>query len=350
MKFSNNYIIYPNSNELVKAIDHYKSLPGDQDAIDDTPDTSVAVQDVFIHTRGNFEQYRFNASILETARETLESLLTESLREQAPLEWAKSQNSLGNILAALGQQRMDAALFEKAIASFTCALDEFDQENTPSDWAMAQYNLGTATQALGRQESDSKLLKASIDAYTNALLEWTREETSLEWATTMYQLGASFHAHGKLLKGNRTFQKSVVAFENALAGYDADNHALELAATHNSRGAVLHHLGESEENSERIEAAIRSYDTALTVCMEQQLPFHLAVLCRVNKSTARAALAEVTKDVALASEVADDFELIIECFPHALQPLCLKHCEAQLTKAQSMIETFSGNNGEASSA
>jgi tetratricopeptide (TPR) repeat protein len=350
MKFSNNYIFYPDNSELVKAVDHYKSLSGDQNALDDTLDNDVSVQDNFIHTRGNYEQHRFNTNILEAARETLESTLTESSREQTPLEWAALQNSLGNILAAVGQQRMDVGLFEKAITSFNCALEEFSQENTPSDWAIAQYNLGTATQALGRQLSDSKLLKTSVDAYTNALLVWTREQMPLEWATTMYQLGASFHHYGKLLKGNRTFQKSVVAFKNALAGFDADNHALELAATHNSRGAVLHNLAESEDNAERLEEAIRSYETALTVCMEQQLPFHLAVLCRVNKSTAKAVLAALTKDTVLAEEAADDFELIVECFPHALQPLCLKHCEEQLTKAQSMIETFSGNDGEASSA
>lgn len=350
MKYSNNYIFYPDNRELVKAIDHYKRLLGNQDVIDDTPDNSVVVQDIFIHTRGNYEQHRYNTNILEAARETLESILTKSSREQAPLEWAAIQNSLGIILAALGQQRMDVGLYEKAQTSFNCALEEFSQENTPSEWAIAQYNLGTATQALGRQLSDSKLLKTSVDAYTNALLVWTREQMPLEWATTMYQLGASFHAFGKLLKGNRTFQKSVVAFKNALAGFDADNHAIELAATHNSRGAVLHNLAESEDNAERLEEAIRSYETALTVCMEQQLPFHLAVLCRVNKSTARSALAELTKDSAIAEEAADDFELIIECFPYALQPLCLKHCKEQLTKAQSMIETFSGNDGEASSA
>ena len=350
MKLTNNYIFYPDNAEVVKAIDHAKSLFADQDALNDSPDNAIAVQDVFIHTRGSFEQHRFNTSILEVARDTLASKLTESSREQAPLEWAEKQNSLGNILAALGQQRLDVGLYEKAIASFTCALEVFSQESTPSSWALAQYNLGTATQALGRQENEAKLLKASVDAYTNALLVWTRDQNSYEWATTMFQLGASYHTHGKLLNGNRTLQKSVVAFKNALVGFDADNHAIELAATHNSRGAVLHNLAESEENSERLDEAIRSYETALTVCMEQQLPFHLAVLCRVNKTTAKAVMAELTKDSLLADEVADDFELIIECFPHALQPLCLKHCQAQLTKAQSMIETFSGNNGEASSA
>jgi hypothetical protein len=172
-------------------------------------------------------------------------------------------------------------------------------------------------------------------------LEWSRKETPDEWASAMHQLGATFHTYGMLLKGNRTFQKSVVAYKNALAELDADNFAFELASTHNNCGAVLHNLSESEENPVRMEEAIRSYETALTVCMEQQLPIHLAVLCKVNRSTALIALAELTKDTKLADEVADEFELIIECFPHALQPLCLKHCEEQLNKAKSLALAIS---------
>jgi len=299
-----------------------------------TPDTKVTAADNFLHTRGNFEQYRFSSNILESAREALEVSLTVEYRDQELFAWSETQNSLGNILAALGQQQRDVELFEKAIQCFNNALEVFNQEKSPLDWAATQYNLGTAKQALGRQQDDSKLLKASIDAYTNALLEWSRNETPEEWASAMHQLGATFHAYGRLLKGNRTFQKSVVAYRNALAELDADNNAFELAATHNNCGAVLHNLGEAEENPDRLEESIRSYETALTVCMEQQLPIHLAVLCRVNRSTVRRVLSELTKDTMLADEVADEFEVIIECFPHALQPLCLKHCEEQINKAK----------------
>jgi hypothetical protein len=52
-------------------------------------------------------------------------------------------------------------------------------------------------------------------------------------------------------------------------------------------------------------------------------------------------LAELTNDAVLADEVADEFELIIECFPHALQPLCLKHCEERLSKMRAMAEEAS---------
>lgn len=299
-----------------------------------TPDTKITVPDNFLYTRGNYEQHRFSANILDSVREALEVALTNESRQEEPSAWAQTQNSLGNILAAQGQQQRDVGLYEKAIQCFNQTLEVYGQETSPLDWAATQYNLGTANQALGRQLDSAKLLKTAIDAYTDALLVWSRQATPEKWSTTMHQLGATFHAHGMLLKGNRTFQKSVVAYKNALAVLDADNYPFELAATHNNCGAVLHHLAESEENPDRLEEAIRSYETALAVCMEQQLPIHLAVLCRVNRSTARNVLAELTKDTALADEVADEFELIIECFPHALQPLCLKHCEGQINTAK----------------
>jgi tetratricopeptide (TPR) repeat protein len=336
MKFSINYILYPENKALERAIAGSLSLLSEELVEAATPDRQVTVADNFLFTRGNFEQHEFSASIFESLREALENVLSEKFRDQEPLVWAEKQNHLGNILAALGQQRRDVESFEKAIQCFTNALEEFNQESSPMDWAATQYNLGTASQAFGRLLEDAKPLKNAVEAYTNALLVWSREESPEEWMTTMYQLGTTLHTYGKLLKGNRQFQKSVVAYKNALAVLDADNYALELTATHNNRGAVLQHLGESEENPERLKEAIKSYEKALTVSMEQQLPLHVAVICRVNKATAQNVLAELTKDAGLAEEIADEFEVIIECFPHALQPLCLRHCKEQLDKAKSL--------------
>jgi tetratricopeptide (TPR) repeat protein len=346
MKFSTNYIIYPENRALERAIANSMGILSERAAAAAVPDTKVTVADNFRYTRGNYEQHRFSSKIFESLREALEVSLTDTSitgknRDREPLAWAVAQNNLGNILAAMGQQRRDAELFERAIQCFSHALEEFGQENSPSEWAATQYNLGTANQALGRLLDATKPLKIAVDAYTNALLVWTRDESPEDWMFTMHQLGDTFHAYGKLLKGNRQFQKSVVAYKNALAVLDADNYALELTATHNNRAAVLHHLGESEENPDRLKEAINSYEKALTVSMEQQLPIHLAVLCRVNKTTAQNVLAELTNDTGLAEEVADEFEVIIECFSHALQPLCLRHCEEQLKMAQSQLKALS---------
>jgi tetratricopeptide (TPR) repeat protein len=342
MKFSNIYILYPDNRALERAIASSLGMLSEELVEAATPDTQVTTADNFLHTRGNYEQRSFSTNIFESMREVLEAALTDEYRAQDATNWALKQNSLGNILAGLGQLQRDEASYEKAIQCFNNALEEFSQEESALEWAATQYNLGTASQALGRLRDDTKAFKKAVDAYTNALLVWSRDETPEDWMFAMHQLGATFHSYGKLLKGNRTFQKSVVAYKNALAVLDADNYPLELSATHNNRAAVLHHLGESEENPERLIEAIKSYEKALTVCMEQQRPFHLAVIMRVNKATAQNVLAEITNDAALAEEVADEFELIMECFPHVLQPLCLKHCDEQMSKAKSLALPNSG--------
>ncbi len=341
MNFSTNYIIYPPNKALERSIANSIGLLGAEAAAAAAPDTKVAVADNFRYARGNYEQHRFSARIYEDLRGALEASLTDtgdlaakSSRTREPLVWAETQNNLGNILAALGQQRRDATLFEQAILCFGKALEVFSQESAPLEWAATQYNLGTANQALGRLLDATKPLQAAIDAYTNALLVWTRDASPEDWMFTMHQLGDTLHAYGKLLKGNRQFQKSVVAYKNALAALDADDYALELTATHNNRAAALHHLGESEDNPDRLKEAINSYELALTVSMEQQLPIHVAVICRVNKATAQNVLAQLTNDAVLAEEIADEFEVIMECFAHALQPLCLRHCQEQLKLAQ----------------
>src|SRR5574340_231616 len=355
MNFSTTYILYPPNRALERAIADSMGMLSAEAAAAAAPDTQVAVADNFRHTRGNYEQHRFSARIYETLREALETSLTDTSdtggaaakisRAREPLAWAETQNNLGNIFAALGQQRRDATLFERAIQCFGKALEEFTQERSPQEWAATQYNLGTANQALGRLLEATQPLKIAVDAYTNALLVWTREKSPEDWMYTLHQLGATLHTFGKLLKGNRQFQKSVVAYKNALAALDADNYALELTATHNNRAVTLHHLGESEENPDRLKEAINSYELALTVSMEQQLPIHVAVLCRVNKATAQNTLAQLTNDAVLAEEVADEFEVIMECFSHALQPLCLKHCEEQMKKAQAQRQALSSEVG-----
>lgn len=336
MKFSDNYIFYPVNPGLVKAINHYKRLSGDIPVAGILPDTNITEQDNFLYTRGNFEQHHLAGNNLDLAVEYFEQCLQTMPADADAEDRAQVQNSLGCLLGAVGQQRMDENCYQKAANALTQALEVFTEADFPQQWADTQYNLATVLQAVGRQTDNAKMLKASVDAYTEALRVRTREEMPDEWALTLLQLGNSFAAHGRLLRGNRTLQKSVVAYKNALTHFDADNHPLELAATHNARGAVLHNLAESEENPDRMLEAIKSYETGLTVCMEQQRPIHLAVLCRVNRSTARLVLAAMRKDPVLAEESADEFELIVECFPHALQPLCRKHCENSMEAARGL--------------
>lgn len=341
MNYSNPYLLYPVNRALEKAIANSLVLLDDDALGMAEPDRSVPVADNFLYTRGNFEQHSFSANILKPLCDALEVTSTDESRRQDSLAWADTQNRLGNILAALGQQQHDAGLFEKAVESFMLALEVYTQEDNALEWAATQTNLATALQALGRLESDANALNKAVDAYTAALLVYSKTETPEEWKLVMLQLGMSFHAYGRLLKGNRTFQKAVVAFKNAISELDADNYPVELAAAHNNCGAVLLNLAESEENPDRYEEAARSFEKGWKVCMEQQRPVHLSVLCRINRVTAQSALAVLKQDTVLADEMADEFELMIECFPHALQPLSLKHCEKLMNEMRVMAEVTS---------
>ena len=335
MKFSSNTIFFPDNKVLEQTLAHYVYLAADKIIGQTLPDQNITVPNNFINTRGNYEQRQYDLKLLDDARDYFTELLTDDLRQSSPFKWADLKNCLGNIQGALALRDDNTDLYLESVKSFKNALEVFTQKDKPNDWAATQYNLGIVYQSLGREQTDQKLFKASVDAFTDALLEWSRKDVPAEWASTMFHLGVSLHGQGSLMKGNRTFQKSVVAYKNALEEYDADLTAFELSSTHINRGVVLHHLGESEGNAGRIEEAIRSFETANLVLLEQQQPFHFSVLCRINKATARLVLATLNKDAALAEEVADEYELILACFPHALQPLSVAYCEEQLIKAQS---------------
>jgi predicted component of type VI protein secretion system len=61
-----------------------------------------------------------------------------------PLDWASTQNNLGNALRALGGRESGTARLEEALAAFRVALEERTRERVPLQWAGTQNNLGSA--------------------------------------------------------------------------------------------------------------------------------------------------------------------------------------------------------------
>ena len=56
-----------------------------------------------------------------------------------------------------------------AVAAFRSALEEYSRERVPLDWAMTQNNLGNALGALGERESGTARLKEAVAAFRAAL-------------------------------------------------------------------------------------------------------------------------------------------------------------------------------------
>jgi tetratricopeptide (TPR) repeat protein len=72
----------------------------------------------------------------------------------------------------LGSQRGTKRELEEALKFYKQALQEYSRERVPLDWAMTQNNLGNALLRLGERESGTERLEAAVAAYREALKEY----------------------------------------------------------------------------------------------------------------------------------------------------------------------------------
>ena len=93
------------------------------------------------------------------------------------------------LIETLGERESGTARLEQAVAAFTEALKERTRERAPLDWAATQNNLGNALVTLGERESGTARLEQAVAAFTEALKERTRERVPLYWAATQNNLG-----------------------------------------------------------------------------------------------------------------------------------------------------------------
>jgi len=76
---------------------------------------------------------RGDNAALRSAIEVYQHVLQERTRTRVPLDWALTQNNLGNELAALGARERGTARLEAAVAAYRAALEEYTRERVPLD-------------------------------------------------------------------------------------------------------------------------------------------------------------------------------------------------------------------------
>jgi tetratricopeptide (TPR) repeat protein len=91
------------------------------------------------------------------------------LQTPGTLNWAMTQNNLGNALTILGERENETARLEEAVTAYREALKERTRERVPLNWAMTQNNLGTALRALGERENETARLEEAVTTYRGAL-------------------------------------------------------------------------------------------------------------------------------------------------------------------------------------
>jgi len=170
---------------------------------------------------------------LKEAEAAFRAALAVRTREREPLEWALTQNNLGNVLVPLGELKGENGRFAEAVEAYRAALTERTRERVPLDWAMTQNNLGAALAVLGQVEDDTVHLEAAAAAFGAVLEVRTQEDEPLDWATTQMNLGNVLQALGRRESGSKRLEEAVKAYRAALE---------ELFSQHPHRTATQNNL------------------------------------------------------------------------------------------------------------
>ena len=145
--------------------------------------------------------------------------LKEMTRERVPLDWAMTQNNLGNALQTLGERESGTARLDEAVAAYREALKEMTRERVPLQWATTQNNLGTALRTLGERESGTARLDEAVAAYREALKEMTRERVPLQWAYSNHGLAHALEALALRSNDREMMAQATASMQAAMAVY-----------------------------------------------------------------------------------------------------------------------------------
>jgi tetratricopeptide (TPR) repeat protein len=278
---------------------------------------------------------------LEEAVTAYRAALLETTRERVPLDWAGTQTNLGSALWALGKRESSTARLEDAVTAHRAALEEWTRERLPLQWATAQNNLGNALQTLGARESGTARLEEAVTAYRAALLERTRERVPLDWAGTQNNLGNALRTLGARESGTARLDDAVTAYHAALLELTRERVPLQWATTQNNLGGAFQILGERESGTARLEEAVIAYRAALLETTRERVPLDWA-LTQKNLGAALQILGERESGTARLEDAVTAWEACLTVVSSAWPSEWVQSVRAHLDQARAEIVRRAG--------
>ena len=290
----------------------------------------------------------FRAALEEETREHLEAALAayraaleKNTRERVPLEWAVTQNNLGNVLWKLGERESGTARLEEAVASYRASLEERTRARVPLQWAATQVNLGNALEMLGERESGTARLEEAVATYRASLEETTRDRVPLQWAATQNNIGNALAKLGQRQSGTVSLEEAVAACREALDELKRERVPAWWASAQDSLGDALEALGERERGTAQLEEAVAAYRAALEERTRDRVPLRWAKSFG-NQGVAMMAIADRTNNAAMAETAVQQIETAYETERSGGREHGAAEFQAHLTKAQAIRDRLKG--------
>jgi tetratricopeptide (TPR) repeat protein len=118
--------------------------------------------------------------IEERRLDLAEKNIYEALRS-FPLDWAMTQNNLGNALSRLGEWESGTARLEEAVAAYRAALEERTRERVPLDWAASRGNQGVTLMLIADRTNSLVVAETAVRQIETAY-ETLRSGGHEQWA------------------------------------------------------------------------------------------------------------------------------------------------------------------------
>jgi len=220
-----------------------------------------------------YGESRGDISDLRIAVETFQNrVLPLAPRELRPMDWAASQNNLGEALERLGE-RGDQTSLLRAVEAFELSLSIRTRENAPADWAATQSNLGVTLHALA-DRGDPRYLERAVHAFRSALLVRTQAGAPFEWAATQNNLGTVLLAQA--WQGDTAAAgQAISAFQGVLSVYTRERDPQLWALTQNNLGAAWATLGQRGDDA-ALSLAADAYRLSLEIRTRERAPLDWA--------------------------------------------------------------------------
>ena len=133
--------------------------------------------------------------------------LEEWTRERVPLDWARTQNNLGNALRALGRTGERHGAAGGGGRGLSCRAGGADPRAGAARLGDDAEQPRHRAYELGERESGTARLEEAVAAYRAALEERTRERVPLDWAGTQNNLGSALCSSGSARAARRGWRR-----------------------------------------------------------------------------------------------------------------------------------------------
>jgi tetratricopeptide (TPR) repeat protein len=207
------------------------------------------------------------AANLRSAIECYQHALRYLNPESTPLSYAIAQYCLGsayNTLSSIEEHTEGRAVdLRRAIEHYQAALQYFTPISAPLNYAWTQNSLGNAYSDLAELEDRAANLRRTVECYQRALVYWTPQSAPLDYATTQNNLGTAYSDLAELEDRAANLRRAIECYQRALQYWTLESAPLDYAMTQNNLGTAYCALAELEDRAANLRRAIEHYQAAL---------------------------------------------------------------------------------------